>query len=263
MNIIGNSPSEGNGPYRDINTIFGKFIESEEREVYENFEDKLDELSREERYEQAMFIYFAEFSEVNEDKVQQLKNDISLIPEWEFLNQYQELLSQLEFMFDGLLRQARIELPNNIDDEDFIADKILEELLIGLKGFKRGVSNDDPELIVAAGNIVFNLTYSLVKYQNEEFNLDDFCLEILESSKRLKKLGLENEISQKMLSEFYNKDNVDIDQFRQRLRLERSFVIYKDESIELSVSRAAEMADFTHRAFLDEAKKYNIILKEA
>lgn len=262
MNLIENSSGADNRHYEDINTIFEKFMESEQEEVDEEFKNRLDNLEVEERYEAALFIYFKEFNEENSEEVERLEDDISLIPEWEFLEKYSDLLESLEFMFAGLLNQARIELPREIGSEEFVSDKLLEELLLSLQGFKKGISEDDADLIVDSGNVAFNLIYSLMKYKNGEFDLEEVCVDVLKSSEKLKALGLENEISQRMLSEFYNVSDPDIDEFKERLRLERSLVIYKDQRIDLSVSRAAEMAGYSHREFLEEAKNYDVILKE-
>lgn len=261
MNLIENS-SNPQSKHDDINAIFERVIESEQEEVFERFKECLDELDREERYESALFVYFGEFSEENSEEIERFKNDISLIPEWELLEKYSEILESLQFLFTGLLNQARVELPDKIDDEDFITDKILEELLISLRGFENGISEDDEELILNCGNISFNLIYSLMKYKEDEFGLEEICSDVLESSERLKALGLENEISQRMLSDFYNASDLDVEEFKHRLRLERSFVIYNDQRIDISVSRAAEMAGCSHRSFLEEAKNYNIVLKE-
>lgn len=262
MNLVDSFMGQGKH-YDDISAIFERFIDSEQEEVNEKFKNRLDQLGIDQRYENAIFIYFEEFNEENKEQVERLKEDISLIPEWEFLEKYSELLKSLEFLLAGLLNQARIELPKEIDSEEFVSDKILEELLISLHGFKKGVSDENAELIVGSGNISLNLIYSLMKYEEDEFDLEELCIDVLESSERLKALGLEDEISQKMLSEFYSKEGLDIDAFKERLRLERSFVIYKDPRMNISVSRAAEMAGYSHLDFLEEAKKHSIVLKES
>ncbi|MFB6199434.1 MAG: hypothetical protein ABEJ83_01030 [Candidatus Nanohaloarchaea archaeon] len=262
MDQVDQAPGFENNPYHDVGNIFSKVIELENDEAISEFKERMDSLDKEDRYDQAMFIYSEELNESNSEKIQELKEDISRVPEWEFLGKYQEFLEDLDFLMQAVLRQARFELPQEVDLKDLVSDKLFEELVISLQGFKEGISEEDGAQILQSGNIYFNLSYALLKFEEEEFELEDICWELLESSKRLKGLGLENEISQRMLSDQYEESDLEIGEFQDRLRLERAFVIYKDPQRDISVSRAAEIAGVSHREFLEEAKDYEIVLKE-
>lgn len=240
---------------RDIEYFAEKIVP--DRATVLKYTEEFSNLSREERYDETWKLFFEMMKESGEEDIGELIEEIKDKPSIDVMRELKRQVSYMKSSLMGIIREARESMERDIETEELLIDKFLEEYHRSLTAYIDFLEEEDRENALKALNLNYIVFFRLIELSQMELERDVLIEEVLLMSRELKKLGYEHEDSQKILSGIYSElESENYDKVLNHVKFERAVIIHR--SINMSVKRAAEITGLKLGEFMELAREYDV-----